>query len=133
MRTEIKYNLSEKVVIYCLSVVIGSLSLVVALFLAASVCLAVDLSNNFSTLVSGICLGIGAAVSGFLSSKKIKSQGIVNGLFCGVILYFFIFLLSLFFSENSFSIITLSHLMISLLAAAIGGVLGVNTSKNKYK
>ena len=98
MRNEIKYNTVEKMVIYALSAVVGSIVLIISLFIAASVCLAVDMSDNYSTLVSGICLGIGSMLSGFLAGNKIKSGGIINGGACGLLLYFLIFLISLFVS-----------------------------------
>ena len=128
MREEIKYNYVEKLVIYSLSVLIGCLVVILSMFLGASVCLAIDLSDNYSTLAAGICLGVGALCSGFLSGEKIKSGGIVNGAFCGLIMYLLVFVFSLFISDNGFSAVSLSHALIALIASAIGGVLGVNVS-----
>ena len=128
MREEIKYNYVEKLVIYSLSVLIGCLVVILSMFLGASVCLAIDLSDNYSTLAAGICLGVGALCSGFLSGKKIKSGGIVNGVSCGLIMYLLVFVFSLFISDNGFSAVSLSHALIALIASAIGGVLGVNVS-----
>lgn len=131
MKEEIKYNTTEKIVIYLLSVAVGGFAVIFALFLAASVCLAVDMSDNYSTFVAGICLGAGAACSGFLTGKKIKSGGIVNGALCGLIMYAAVLLISLFVSDTGFSVVSLSHALISILSSAIGGVVGVNFSYKK--
>lgn len=131
MKNEIKYNTVEKLVIYALSAAVGGIVLIISLFIAASVCLAVDMSDNYSTLVSGICLGIGSMVSGFLSGKKIKSGGIINGGACGALLYFLVFLISLFISKSGFSAVSISHSAISLISSSIGGVISVNLSQKR--
>lgn len=131
MSEEIKYNLAERLVVYAISVIVGIVAVTLTMFLAASICLALDMSDNFSSLVSGICLGVGAVVSGFLTGKKIKCGGIINGIFCGIIMYLIVFFLSLFISENGFTIVTLSHSLITVISSAIGGVLGVNTSSKR--
>lgn len=131
MKEEIKYNLAEKMVIYAISVIGGILLITVALLAASALCLATDMGESFSTLVAGICLGLGTMFSGFLASKKIKYSGLINGMFCGFIIYLAVFIFSLFLSENGFTIISLSHLLISVISSAIGGILGVNASQKR--
>ena len=131
MKEEIKYNLAEKSVIYLISVLVGLILTMLSLFAAAALCLATDMSESYSTLVAGICLGIGTMLSGFFSGKKIRSFGLVNGMICGLISYAIIFLFSLFLSENGFSAISLSHLLIALISSSIGGVLGVNSLQKR--
>lgn len=131
MKEEIKYNFAEKTVIYSISVIVGVLLMLVALLGAAALCLATDMSESFSTLVSGICLGLGSIFAGYISSKKIGYSGILNGMFCGLFIYLIIFLFSLFLSEKGFSIVSLSHFLISLISASIGGILGVNSSHKR--
>ena len=131
MNEEIKYNLAERLVVYAISVIVGIVAVTLTMFLAASICLALDMSDNFSSLVSGICLGVGALVSGFLSGKKIKSGGLINGMSCGIIMYLIVFFLSLFISDNGFTMVTLSHSLITVISSAIGGILGVNASHKR--
>lgn len=131
MAEEIKYNFKEKLVIYSVASIVGMLVIVLALLLAAAVCLATDASDSYSTLVSGICLGVGSLACGYLSSKKIGRAGLINGAFSGIIICLVVFVSSLFISENSFSLVGISHLLIVLISAAIGGILGVNFSKKK--
>ncbi len=131
MKEEIKYNFAEKMVIYAIAVIGGILLTAASLFAAAALCLATDMSDNFSTLVAGICLGAGSMLSGFLSSKKIRYSGLLNGIICGLIIYLIVFLFSLFLSKNGFTIISISHFLISIISAAIGGIFGVNSSRKR--
>ena len=133
MSGEIKYNLNEKLVIYGLSLLVGIILVIASMFLASLLCLAADLPESLSSPISALCVGVGAFSAGFLASKKIKSGGVLNGAVCGVILYALVFLLSLIFSENGFSAISVLHLLIILISAMIGGILGVGAAaKRKY-
>ena len=62
-----------------------------------------------------------------LSTTKIKKNGIVNGALIGLIYIIFIYLLSSIvekdFSMNLYSIIMIAG---SILAGAVGGIIGVN-------
>lgn len=132
MNKEIKYNYSEKTVIYIISAVVGVIFIALSVLLSAGMMMAADMPESYASPISGICVGVGALVSGFLASKKIKSGGIINGLICGGIIYLLILFFSLFISENGFSFNTLYHSLITIISAAIGGILGVN-AKNRRK
>ena len=125
MREEMKYNPMEKLIIYGISSLVGMLIVFLSLLLSAALMLAGDLPEFYASVISAVCVGIGAMSSGFISSKKIMSGGIINGLICGGIIYAVILFISLFLSDNGFSMITVYHLLITLLSSAIGGVLGV--------
>lgn len=130
MVKDIKYNNSEKAVIYGISLLIGIVASVVMLLLFALIVFAADLPETVASPFSALCIGIGSAVSGFISSQKIKSGGLINGFICGMAFYALIFLLSLFISENGFSLLSLYRAVIVIISAMIGGVVGVNTVKN---
>jgi putative membrane protein (TIGR04086 family) len=132
MANVIKYNYSEKTVIYIISTLVGMLITAVAVLIVSAVALAGDLDEVYSSVLSSISMGVGGITAGFLSSRKIRSGGMLNGLFCGLILYLPVFFLSLFLSETGFSMNTVYHFLITILSAVIGGVLGVNKNKN-YK
>lgn len=131
MAEEIKYNFKEKLVIYSVASIVGILVIMLSVLLAAAVCLATDASDSYSTLISGICLGLGSLVCGYLSSKKIGRAGLINGALSGLVICLVVFVVSLFISGNSFTLVGISHLLIVLITAAIGGILGVNFSKKK--
>lgn len=128
MNKEIKYNYGEKAVIYIISAVVGIIFTALTMLIAAGITLAADMPESYSSPISGICAGVGALAAGFLASKKIRSGGVINGLICGGILYLLILFFSLFISENGFSFVTLYHSLITVLSAAIGGILGVNAA-----
>ncbi len=125
MKGEIKYNLNEKLVIYGLSVLFGLVMILGALLLASIVLLAADLPEIFVSPLSAICAGAGAFSAGFLSSKKIRSGGLLNGVVCGMAVYALIFIISLIFSPAGFSAISFIHFAIVIILALLGGVLGV--------
>ena len=131
MSNDIRYNLVERMVIYGVSALVGMIISVLSLMLAAGLMLAGDMPEETSSVISAICLGVGSLFAGFLSAKKIKSGGIINGLICGVVIYLIVLFISLFLSEKGFSLITLFHLAITLLTAAIGGVLGVSAASKR--
>ena len=131
MSNDIRYNLVERAVIYGVSALVGMLISFLSLLLAAGLMLASDLPQETASVISAICLGIGSVFSGFISAKKIKSGGIVNGLICGGAIYIIVLFISLFLSDNGFSLITVFHLVITLLMAAIGGVFGVSAASKR--
>ncbi len=131
MDKELKYNLSEKAVIYGLSSLVGVVMCVVSMLLLAAICLYTDMSENYSSLLSGISLGISGFVAGYLASKKIKSGGILNGAVCGVFIYLIVIIVSLFVSEGGFTNNTLYHFVVTAIAGMVGGIIGVNFSNRK--
>lgn len=128
---ESKYNLTEKVVIYIITSLVGLIIMFCAILMAAGVCLACDLPESFSPTLSVVSMGIGTFFAGFLSAKKIKSSGILNGAATGGIIYLLIFFISLILSNSGFSMITVYHLLIAVLSGAIGGIIGVNSLSRK--
>ena len=131
MSKEIRYNLSEKAVIYGLSVIVGIVTTIIMLLFFAAFYFATDMNDALVSPLSALCVGVGSLLSGFLSSKKIKTMGIVNGLICGAVLFLLVTFISLFFSESGFSMISLIHGAIILVSGMIGGVIGVVKSSNK--
>lgn len=131
MKRETKYNIYERGVILALSAIVGIIVSVLAVFLAAALCLTLDLGEGVSSGVSGVCLGIGAITSGFIAAKKIKINGVINGLICGIIIYALIMIISLFVSDNGFSMNSVYHLLVTALSSACGGLLGVLSSERK--
>jgi len=131
MSEEIKYNFAEKAVIISIAAIIGIVTVFLAVLAAAGVCLAVYLPDTFSTVISGICLGIGSLFGGFLTAKKIRRGGIIHGAICGLVIAGLILIVSLFVGPASISVIGLSHFIIAVLSAAIGGVLGINASSKR--
>lgn len=131
MKKEIKYNVYERGVILALSSIVGILISVVAVFLAAALCLTLDLTDKMSSGISGVCLGIGSLSAGFLAAKKLKTRGVLNGALCGIIIYVIIIVLSVFLSKNGFTMNSFYHVLITVLSSACGGLLGIISGDTK--
>ncbi len=133
MSNEIKYNAGERAIIYGVSSLIGMVVGFLCLLLAAALMLASDLQEGYASPISAVAMGIGSLSAGFFASLKIKKGGIVNGTVCGAMIYAVIMFMSLFLSDGGFSLITVYHLLIVILSAAVGGILGVaSASKKRY-
>lgn len=113
------------------SVLLGVLSTVVSLFVFAILFTVLDLKQYYNAIFATVSLIIGSFVGSSMFVNKIKSKGFVNGVLAAACIYAIVFLASLIFSENSFSLTSLFHLISSLLSGAIGGILQVN-KKSKY-
>ncbi len=82
-------------------------------------------SKMVSTL-SALSLAIGCFFGALFASKIKKSGGLLTGIAVSGVLFAIIFILSLFFGDNAFSVSSLLHAVIMLLSGGIGGILGVN-------
>lgn len=113
----------------------------------------------FMILFSGICLGIfaffatffypadsmpaigaysahflSALAGGFYASRKIHKAGLVTGCLVGLSYAFLIFLISLGVSDKAFfSAEKLIFLALSVFGGGLGGILGVNSGKTRYR
>ncbi len=77
---------------------------------------------------------LSALLGGFMAVKKVKKAGLVVGCLAGLSYAFLIFLISLGVSDNKFfSLEKLISLILSMLGGGIGGILGVNLGKTRYR
>lgn len=102
--------------------------------LTALFALAMSLVTIPSAVLSGVVivlLILAGLVSGYLSAKSIRKNGLRVGVICGVALSVLLFLFAgVIFDSVSWQIIT--KMLVVTAAASIGGVLGVN-SRKKYR
>lgn len=71
---------------------------------------------------------IGPLCGGFIAVKRINSFGWLNGGAAGFVCVFFLYIIGGFAGHDfSIGIPTLIMLLLSCLAGAIGGILGINT------
>lgn len=71
---------------------------------------------------------------GFYASRKIHKAGLITGCLVGLSYAFLIFLISLGVSDKAFfSAEKLIFLALSVLGGALGGILGVNSGKTRYR
>ncbi len=104
------------------------------LFVVCIGALAVDVKSKNFYLLSAISLCLGCFVSGFVSVRKTKKNGLLNGiLYCLPSNLLFIIVSS---ALNAFKVdcFTIISFVLLVIASAIGGVLSVNFKpKSKIK
>lgn len=132
MNQEKQYNTGERAVIYTLSVTVGIVVTLLSMLLMAVLSAAVGLGEATASPLASVCAAAGSLCAAFLCSKKIGSGGLLNGLICGAVMFLIVLLISLAVDRSGVTLMTLFHFVIILLAALIGGILGVN-SGNKRK
>lgn len=123
-----KYNNKEKLIIYLISSLVGILIIFFTMLTSSLIIVLFEISLNLLPIISSICLLTGSFVAGLFSGKKIGSGGIVSGLIVSIIIFLFVFIVSLGFDPSGITLNTLIHFVINLLASLIGGIVGVNKS-----
>ena len=122
-------NNKERIIIYLLSSLVGIIITFLSMLLTSLLMVFFEISLNLLPIISSICLIFGSFFSGFISSKKIGSRGIINGTIVAVISFLLIFIISLVVDRSGLSLNTIIHFIIILLSSIIGGIIGVNSKK----
>ncbi len=86
---------------------------------------------EYSAVLATVSLAAGSLVSAFYAAKKIGRKGFLTGLIVGAVTFLTVTLISLFVDKGGVTVNTLFHLIIIMLSALIGGILGVNKATNK--
>ena len=129
MKNESKYNLKEKSLIFALSVTVGIFTSLLFVLLFALIALLLDLGEGSSALFATSSLAIGGFLSAYISSKKFKKKGIINGLVCAATTFLLVFIISLIVDKGGITLNTLFNLIATVLSGLIGGISGVGQKK----
>lgn len=107
--------------------VIGAAILIFAFFVAR-----IDATDIILSAMSTLALCIGAFSGGYVSGKRRRRNGLLMGILCGVFVFIIIVFVSHFFSKavESFSMTT--KLVLTLIFAGLGGVVGVNSKQGRF-
>ena len=70
--------------------------------------------------------GIGSIIGGYITAKKSKKRGMLNGMLCAFILFVIMIIGSLIISNEPFTLVSVIRFMLMILTGAIGGIIGVN-------
>lgn len=128
MNNKEKYNKKEKAIICLISSFVGIIITFLTMLFSSLVMVIFEFNLSSLPIISSICLMTGSFVAGFLSAKKIGSRGIICGILVSVIIFVFVFSVSLILNSSGITFNTLIHFIINLLSALIGGIIGVNKS-----
>lgn len=129
MKNESIYNVKEKVLIFTLAISVGVVISLVSVLILALITLFLDLPEAAVSLFAMTSLAIGGFSSAFLSSKKLKKRGIINGIICAAATFLLVFFISLIVDKGGISLNTLFNLIAAVLSGLIGGISGVGQKK----
>ena len=85
-----------------------------------------DIPQSAVSLIATLIFVFGGFVAGYVSAAFAREKGMLLGLCCGACLFVILSLASL---GGGFGMVALTKLAAVLLAAALGGIIGVNRRK----
>ncbi len=92
----------------------------------------IDATDIILSAMSTLALCIGAFVGGYVSGKKRRKNGLLMGALCGVIVFVLIVVVSHLFSKTVESFSMPTKLILTIICAGIGGVVGVNSKHSRF-
>lgn len=118
-------KLTVKAVLF--GTVCGLLITIILLCILSAVVLTSGLlPEELTNIITVILLGMGVFCGGFISSRITKSAGLIVGLITGFTVFLLVTIIGLTRSNESVTYITLIRLIATLIAGALGGIIGVN-------
>ena len=116
---------------YLIGAVIGVAVTLVFMFTSAAIVLFFNLDRAFCAPLGTVSLSLGSFAAAYYVSNRLDNKGYIIGTLVGLIAFAAVTIISLIVSKNGLTINTLFHLIIIVLASAIGGIMGVNKGKTK--
>ena len=129
MKKDLLAGEKSKVISYVVSVVAGAAVTVTFMLIFAALIVGGDLSDRFIAPAASLATAFGGLTAGFTASKILKSGGLLNGAVTGGALFLLVLIISLFADRGGLTLNTLFNLLIIMLSALIGGILGVGKKK----
>ena len=131
MSNDLSKPRTGKLVTYLIGALIGIAVTFGFLLLFAAVIILFGLDRAYSVPFATVSLALGSLAASYYVSKKSERKGYLIGTIIGLISFAVVTVISLIVNKSGLTLNSLFHLIIILLASAIGGVLGVNKGKNK--
>lgn len=110
-------------------IVSGIAACLILLIFMSIVMVLQDIPDSIVTLMATLTFVLGGVTSGLVSSGCSREKGLLLGLVCGMCLFAILSLASLAIYGGDFGMAALTKFIAALLAAAFGGVIGVNRRK----
>ena len=92
----------------------------------------VDAPEQIIVIMSSISLCIGAYSAGYIASRRKRQNGLIIGIITGVFVYFIVFFLGVMFAKTTITFNAFTKLIMTLICAGIGGIIGVNSKAKRY-
>jgi len=107
-------------VLFCIAVVL--VMFIISSFVISKTDFSYQTLNTFTSAI----LAVSAALSGFVISRWFKENGLILGVFSGLIISFFVIALAIVFKTLNFNPVFITKLIITIISGAAGGIIGVN-------
>ncbi len=101
------------------------------MLLFAVVMYVAQIGNELSPVLATVSLACGTFSAALYLARKIGKNGLLTGAATGGLVFIILTVISMIFDDGAFTYNTLFHLIILLLSALIGGVMGVNKKENR--
>ncbi len=124
-----KTGIGKKLIQFSIGTVSGSVTAIITALLLSFVMALSIVPDSMTGIAAMISQIIAAFVCGFVTAKLIGSGGLLCGAISGLTLFAVHAALSLIFSSPCLLTNFLIALLIDIAAAAVGGVIAVNTGK----
>lgn len=112
-------------------IIIGLITTVAFVFLFAAVMYLTEKGYEYSTVFGTTSVAVGTFIAAFYISKKKQCKGLLTGLITGSAVFLAVTVTSLIVDKGPITANTLFHLIIFMLSALIGSVLGVNKKESR--
>lgn len=90
-----------------------------------------NISATVITPLTMFAIASGAFISGYITARIIKSNGLFWGMIAGFVMFSVVFIAGLMISNGEISTLVLVKLTLMLLMGAIGGIAGVNKKSKR--
>lgn len=90
-----------------------------------------NISATVITPLTMFAIALGAFISGYITARIIKSNGLFWGMIAGFVMFSVVFIAGLMISNGEISTLVLVKLTLMLLMGAIGGIAGVNKKSKR--
>ena len=115
-----------------ISACVGCGAIFVAVLAFAYVITKIDATDLMLSVMSTAALGIGAYAGGYVCGKRQRRNGLLSGVLCGVFIFLIIVILSALFSKAAESFSVPAKLVLTLVCAGVGGVVGVKSKSSRF-
>ena len=85
-----------------------------------------DMDYKYAPVLGSVATGIGAFIGAMFFSSKKKTKGYLTGLAFGGITFIIVTLIGMILNDGGLTVNTVFHLVIIMLSAISGGIIGVN-------
>lgn len=109
-----------------ISLACGAVACALLLLLFSAIVALTDLPRTLIDLFATISLAGAGFVSGYVCARQLREKGMLFGILCGSLIYLLVLLSGVSFLSEGFGLAAAFKCVAVVLAAAVGGVLGVN-------